>query len=134
MLRSAIAHHVLPESTLKDRTPQGMEHVWLPSTKFGCRSTSYPAVWDKSDRGNLPKARLLDRLILFLQEKYPDDGYYFWPDLAAECYAHGRIPFLGDACILVIRREEYAGNMLKLRLVQDFWAFLKKEVEEDGCR
>ena len=30
MLRSIVDHHVLPKLTFKDKTPQGMEHVWLP--------------------------------------------------------------------------------------------------------
>ena len=29
MLRSTLDHHVLPALTFKDKTPQGMEHVWL---------------------------------------------------------------------------------------------------------
>ena len=29
ILRSAVAHHVLPESTFKDKSPQDIEHVWL---------------------------------------------------------------------------------------------------------
>ena len=27
MLKSTVDHHVLPELTFKDKTPQGMEHV-----------------------------------------------------------------------------------------------------------
>ena len=27
ILRSALAHHVMPESTFEDKTPEGMEHV-----------------------------------------------------------------------------------------------------------
>ena len=36
ILKSAIAHHVSSELTFKDKTIQGMEHVWL-----GDQSTSY---------------------------------------------------------------------------------------------
>ena len=39
---------------------------------------SYPG---QIRQGNMSKRRILCRLILFLQEKYPDGGNHFWPDL-----------------------------------------------------
>ena len=61
---------------------------------------------------NLSKAQLLSRLIPFLQWKYPDHGYLFWPYLAAGYYTLEMI-FLEDACAPVIAPKDFVCNMFQ---------------------
>ena len=50
MLRTAVAHHVLPESTFKDKTPQGIERAWFEEQHLWESTTvkeeiTYPTGW-----------------------------------------------------------------------------------------
>ena len=53
------------------------KYFFNAGTRFGWRSTSYPVILRKCGWENLSNTRLLGRLILLLQGKCPNGGYFF---------------------------------------------------------
>ena len=98
-----------------------------PAT-FEGYSSSYPVVLEQVRQWKPTKSTLADGLIRFLPAKHPGGDYLFRPAPTPGRCAVETISFLDDDCKSVVRREEYACDVLQLCLLRKFWAILKQDV------
>ena len=75
---------------------------------------------------------IINRLVPFLDEHYPEGNYLFWPDLASSHYAKDTIQLFEDRSIEFVPRELNPPAVPKLRPIEDFWGVLKQAVYQGG--
>ena len=67
-------------------------------------------------------------LLPFMEQRYPQDGFIFWPDLAAALYATKTTALLEEFGVTFIAREENPPCVPQLRSIENCWGIIKQEV------
>ena len=68
----------------------------------------------------------------FIDEKYPEGGYLFWPDPSVAHYACDTAQFLEEAGVATLKRDDNPPNVPQLCPIEDFWGVMKQEVYRGG--
>ena len=72
------------------------------------------------------------KLYPFLQEKYPDSDYIFWPDLASSHTAKTTVGLLQELDINFVSKEDNPPCVPQLRPIENFFGILKQQVYKNG--
>ena len=73
-----------------------------------------------------------NRLIPFINKKYPTGGFVFWPDLASSHYAKSVVNFLKSEKVNLLPKDLNPASVPKARPIEDFWGNLKTIVYQGG--
>lgn len=71
------------------------------------------------------------RLIPFINDKFPDGNYMFWPDLASAHYSNSVVDWMNEN-INFIPKDSNPPNVPQARPIEDFWSYLSQLVYENG--
>jgi hypothetical protein len=75
---------------------------------------------------------LKNKLVPFIREKYLDNQYVFWPDLASSHYAKTVQEYLKCENINYVPKDQNPAFLPKARVIEGFWGILKQKVYEKG--
>ena len=64
----------------------------------------------------------------FIRERYNDDNYALWPDLASCHYSFETIEYLESQNIIYVPKDDNPPNVPQTRLIEEFWANLEDKV------
>lgn len=77
---------------------------------------------------------IIKRLIPFIKHYHSDCNYVFWPDLATSHYASNVQDELRRQNVNFVEKKDNPANVPEARPIEDFWAYLKGLVYEQGWR
>lgn len=106
--------------------------VWIAISNKGISDAYFLPKNGSIDANIYINQCILKRLIPFLNNNYPNGGYWFWPDLASAHYANDTIAVLHQNHIKFVDREINPPNVPQLRPIEKFWAQLKSKVYENN--
>lgn len=72
------------------------------------------------------------RLIPYIKSNYIPGEFIFWPDQASAHYAKIVLAFLTSENIDFIQKSDNPANVPEIRVIEDFWAYLKAQVYSKG--
>ena len=73
-------------------------------------------------------------LVPFVRDRYPDNDYVFWPDLASAHYANNVTNYLEAQSIKFVAKSDNPPNVPQARPIENFWASLSLLVYIEGWR
>lgn len=74
------------------------------------------------------------RLIPYIRQNYTDDQYVFWPDQASSHYAKIVLDHLRAENINFVNKSDNPANVPEIRVIENFWAYLKSLVYAKGWK
>ena len=106
--------------------------VWLAMSPRGLSSPVFQKKSQTVD-GDFYREKIIKKeLVPFLREKYPENDFIFWPDLATAHYARATTQLLDDLDIPFVYKEDNPPNVPQLRPIEDMWGIIKQEVYRGG--
>ena len=82
--------------------------------------------------GEIYSQILCTNVVPFNQQHHSDGSYYLWPDLASAHYGQDALQVLQENCIQFIPKEKNLRAVASLRLMEEYWAVLKKAMYDGG--
>lgn len=77
---------------------------------------------------------LKKKLVPFIRKQYADGNYVFWPDLTSSHYAKSVQEYLASENIQTVPKHLNPANVPQARVIENFWAILKRKVYEKGWK
>lgn len=107
----------------------GQVLVWIA---ISARGKSRPFLFTRTNKFAVNKEvyskKCIPKVKKFIDMKYRDGKYLFWPDLASAHYAKASLQKLDSLGIKYVPKESNPPNVPQLRKVETFWAHLKNKV------
>ena len=106
--------------------------VWVAISEDGI---ALPFIYESSiaiDANRYINKFLKPKLVKFINSKYKEDEYVFWPDLASAHYAKKTIDVLKANNIVFVDKHENPPNVPQARPIETFWANVCSKVYQGG--
>ena len=114
----------------KEKFPQKVL-VWLAISEKGLSEPFIATSKSFSiNQNTYLKKCLQERLLPFINNKFQNENYIFWPDLASSHYADSVVQWMENN-INFVPKDSNPPNVPQARPIENFWGYLANKVYED---